>query len=238
MLNEGELVGRRSWWSIVSKIVSTLFWSCLWLVFIALILLRLFVYQQVNVVGHSMDPNYTDGQMLVINRTEKDLQRGQVVAVYADKETALNANYFTPYDATNTFFLKRVIGLPGESIELLRSKVIIYNQDYPEGAILQEDYISPEVIRVLETDKAFAYFPKVQIEKDSYFLMGDNRSQSLDSRNKGTFPKYTVFGKEVLRYWPFEQGKIFRLPQYSFKPLDSATRAELEQARRERGIRH
>lgn len=178
-----------------------------------------------------MDPNYTEGQMLLINQLEQDLERGQVVAVYEDKTTALNANYFTRFDPTNTFFLKRVIGLPGESIEIVKSKVIIYNEEYPEGVILEENYLSDQVIAELETEEQFKYFPKTLIEEDSYFLMGDNRSHSFDSRDKGTFPSYTVFGYEVLRYWPFDDSQMFELPKYSFSPIDSQTEAELKRYR-------
>lgn len=222
---------KRSVFGIIIFIINTLFWAFLWVFIIILIVLRIFVFQQVNVVGHSMDPNYAEGQMLVINKIEKVLERGQVVAVYANKDRALNANYFTPYDSTNTFFLKRVIGLPGESIEMYKSNVIIYNDQYPEGAILKEKYLSKEVISELETNTSFTYFPKIKVEFDSYYLMGDNRPHSLDSRNRGTFPSYTVFGQEVLRYWPFEQGKMFYLPNYTFEPLNETLKAEIELAR-------
>jgi hypothetical protein len=61
--------------------------------------------------------------------------------------------------------------------------------------------------------------------------MGDNRSHSFDSRDKGTFPDYTVFGSEVLRYWPFDDSQVFELPEYSFKPIDAQTAADLRQFR-------
>jgi signal peptidase I len=213
------------------QVFSTIFWTVLWVGIAILLLLRVFVYQQVNVVGHSMDPNYQEGQLLLINQLQQDLERGQVVAVYEDKNTALHANYFTRFDPTNTFFLKRVIGLPGESIEIVKSKVIIYNDQYPEGAILQEDYLSQEVVKEMETNKIFEYFPKTRIESDSYFLMGDNRTHSFDSRNKGTFPSYTVFGQEVLRYWPVDDSQMFQLPEYSFQPMNNETKEQLERVR-------
>ena len=140
------------------------FWFVFWMLILALILLRIFVFQQVKVNGQSMDPNYHDGQMLLINRNDQEISRGQVVAVYARKDVAAKANYFTPFDPTNVFLLKRVIGLPGESIEMIGSKVIIYNQDFPEGAILVEPYLSQKVIQ--EMEESNFYFPKVTIEPD------------------------------------------------------------------------
>jgi len=205
------------------------FWFVFWTLILALSILRIFVFQQVKVNGQSMDPNYHDGQMLLINRSDQEVSRGQVVAVYARKDVAAKANYFTPFDPTNIFFLKRVVGLPGESIEMIGSKVIIYNQEFPEGAILVEPYLSQKVIQ--EMEESNFYFPKTMIEQDHYFLMGDNRKYSRDSREVGTFPKYTIFGKEVLRYWPLEEVRTFQIPNYSFAKIDPETNSKLIQAR-------
>jgi len=181
-----------------------------------------------------MEPNYYDGQMLLISKTNQKLDRGQVVAVYANREVAARANYFTPFDPTSVFFLKRAIGLPGESIEIIGSHVIIYNEEFPEGAVLIEDYLSPKVIQ--EMDKLNTYFPKTKIESNHYFLMGDNRNYSRDSREVGTFPEYSVFGREILRYWPFDQSRVFVLPEYKFKPLDQEIKEKLQQAKSQQYI--
>ena len=214
---------------LILKLLWEGFWFVFWMLILALIILRIFVFQQVKVNGQSMDPNYYDGQMLLINRNDQEISRGQVVAVYARKDVAAKANYFTPFDPTNVFLLKRVIGLPGESIEMIGSKVIIYNQDFPEGAILVESYLSQKVIQ--EMEESNFYFPKVTIEPDNYFLMGDNRKYSRDSREVGTFPKYTFFGKEVLRYWPLEESRVFQIPNYYFVKIDPETQNRLIQAR-------
>ncbi len=209
--------------------INTVFWTTLWVLIILLIILRIFIFQQVKVNGQSMEPNYYDGQMLLISKANQKLDRGQVVAVYANREVAARANYFTPFDPTSVFFLKRTIGLPGESIEIIGSHVIIYNDEFPEGAILVEDYLSSKVVQ--EMDKLNAYFPKTKIEPNHYFLMGDNRNYSRDSREVGTFPEYSVFGREILRYWPLDQSRIFVLPEYKFKPLDQEIKEKLQQAR-------
>jgi len=197
-----------------------IFWDIVWSIILILILfviipLRVFVYQQVNVVGPSMQPNYFTDEQLFINATDKNLDRGQVVAVYEDKTIAANANYFTRFSAK--FFLKRVIAFPGEEVEMVGDKVIIYNSQYPNGVVLNEDYISDEV-KTIEKRNQF-YFPRTKILENSYFLLGDNRIDSLDSRVKGAFPNYTIFGKEVAKYLPINKFRTFNLPTYQYEPI-------------------
>jgi len=121
---------------IEEKSSGSQFWAVVWGVFIlfllTILLVKFFVFQQVTVVGSSMVPNYRDGQLLLVNQLDKTFNRGQVVAVFADKEVAKSAsesdivgNYMTRFSAK--FFLKRIVGLPGEEIEIIDSKVIIYN---------------------------------------------------------------------------------------------------------------
>jgi signal peptidase I len=194
-----------------------LFWTLFWLLMLGLVLLKFLVFQHVTVVGKSMMPNYEDSQILVVNQINKNFKRGQVVAVYADRDVAREANYFTRFSAR--FFLKRIIGLPGESIEIIGGNVIIYNQDNPSGAVLVEDYIPDSTIKS-EEDRKF-YMPKTMIPLDSYFVMGDNRSNSEDSRSPklGNVKDYAMFGQETLRIWPISKVEVFTPPKYSFKPV-------------------
>lgn len=201
----------------IFKIADT-FWSIIWLIVLVLLVLRIFVFQQVSVQGASMQPNYYDKDMLLINQVDRNYQRGQVVAVYEDKDIAKTANYFTRFNPKTIFFLKRVIGLPGEEVEMVGSKVIIYNQDYPNGVVLSEDYIAPEIKNSEELTKY--YFPRTKILADTYYLLGDNRVNSTDSRIKGAFPAYTIFGQENLRYWPASKASLFLLPNYKYDDLN------------------
>lgn len=201
-------------------------WGVFTLILLILVILKFFVYQQVTVVGSSMEPNYDDGQLLMVNQINKKFQRGQVVAVYADKEVALeveNSDFISGYLTrfTARFFLKRIIGLPGESIEIVDDKVIIYSPDFPEGYILNEPYLTAAV-RFGEKQRSF-YFPKTLIPQDSYFVMGDNRSNSTDSRSSslGPVPSYSIFGIETIRFWPIKTVSLFQLPEYSFSEIDS-----------------
>jgi len=190
-------------------------WSITLIVLSVLILLRIFVFQQVNVHGSSMQPNYYSGEQLLINDIDKNFQRGQVVAVYENKEVAGNSGYFTRFAAV--FYLKRIIALPGEEVEIVGDTVILYNKEHPEGAILDEGYISKDV-KAIER-KRNAYFPRTKIGEKEYFLLGDNRGDSLDSRIKGAFPDYAIFGKETAKYLPINKFRLFNLPTYSYPKI-------------------
>ena len=195
----------------------------LWVFLFVSILLKLFVFQQVTVVGPSMEPNYFTGQGLIVNQIDKNFGRGQVVAVFKDREVARSANFFTKFQAT--IYLKRIIGLPGESIEMINDKVIIYNTEHPEGKILSETYLGASIVARLKSDRF--YYPKTAIAADTFFLMGDNRINSQDSRNLGAFPKYSLFGQEVLRFWPWPTSEIFQRPIYSFTDINIDTKKAL-----------
>lgn len=199
-----------------------LFWNLLWFTLLIFIILRIAVFQQVNVVGVSMEPNYYQNEQLLINQIQNNINRGQVVAVYRDKEIAKNANYFTRFRAV--FYLKRVIGLPNEEVEILDGKVIIYNDQYPQGAVLQEDYIVRDAV-------AERHFPKTKIPEDEYFLLGDNRNNSQDSRKTGTFARYAILGTESFKFLPLVEARSFDLPDYKYRDLSEAENLQLERYR-------
>jgi signal peptidase I len=200
-------------------ILSTIFW----IILVAVFFLKLVVFQQVTVVGKSMMPSYQDGETLLVNQIDKNFRRGQVVAIYKDNDVAKNADYFTRFHAI--FYLKRIIGLPGEEIEMYKDKVIIYNQQNPEGVILEEDYIG-ESVREAYREENY-HFPRYKIPQNQYFLLGDNRNNSTDSRLLGSSPDYAIFGQESVRFWPPTRTDIFQLPEYKLFPLDQDTRQVL-----------
>jgi signal peptidase I len=204
---------------------SDLFWSLIWVVTISLLVLKFAVYQQVNVVGESMEPNYFTNEMLLVNTIDKSFSRGKVVAVYEDIDAAKTANYFTRFNTK--FYLKRIIGLPGEEIEIVGSHVIIYNSEFPEGVVLDEDYIGDRA-RYIEDQKGY-YYQKTKIPENNYFVMGDNRSNSTDSRIRGFFPEYAIFGQETLRYWPFNRYDLFTTPVYKTEAISESIKQQREE---------
>lgn len=211
------------------------FWSFLWVLIMVLLFLKFVIFQQVTVVGESMQPNYYTGEQLFVNQVDKNFQRGQVVAVYRDKDVAKTADYFTRFNAV--FFLKRVIGLPGEEIEIIGDKTIIYNQQHPDGAILTETYLGPEVVAKekenCQKNLTTCYFKRTKIEPNYYFLMGDNRVNSTDSRSVGTFPIYSILGQETFRVWPLAKSTKFDLPKYQWQPIDDKIKEDLVKFRQQ-----
>jgi len=141
-----------------------------------------FFYQPVKVEGTSMDPLLSDQERIFINKFVyhfEPIGRGDVVV------------FWYPLDRTKSF-IKRVVGLPGDEVEIRRGRV------YINGKTLEEPYVPSQYI-----DTA-AYGP-VQIPRDEYFVMGDHRISSNDSRIFGPVPSAFIYGKAVFAYWPWTQ---------------------------------
>jgi signal peptidase I len=160
---------------------------------------RYFLIQPFYVKGASMEPNFYDHEYLIIDELSYRFntpQRGDVVV------------FRYPLDPKQ-FFIKRVIGLPGETVETTATGVKIYNTEHPNGFELKEDpYLSSDLAPspVQRT---------VTLKSDEYFIMGDNRPSSLDSRYFGPIKRSDVVGRVWLRGWPFDRWKIFDRPTYS-----------------------
>jgi signal peptidase I len=152
--------------------------------------IRYFLVQPFTVDGASMEPNFYNREYLVINEISYRLhepQRGEVV-IFKNPEN------------TKVYFIKRVIGLPGEKIEIKKGVVYINSQILPESYL---QYFST-------TD-----YPARTLLADEYFLMGDNRPNSHDSRALGPINKKYIIGKVWLRGWPLTRINTFNLPDYS-----------------------
>ncbi len=169
---------------------------------VIIIPVRVFLFQPFFVQGSSMEPNFQDGEYLIISEfgyKNTDLGLASLhVSVRPFKEIARqDIAVFHPPQSPEQFFIKRVIGLPGEAIEIRHGKVILYNSEHVDGFYLDESaYLGPEV---LTHD-----MPRVDIKEDEYFLMGDNRMFSYDSRAFGPVKKDKVVGRVLLRAWPVE----------------------------------
>jgi signal peptidase I len=141
-----------------------------------------FFYQPVKLEGTSMAPLLSDQERIFINKFVyhfEPIGRGDVVV------------FWYPLDRTKSF-IKRVVGLPGDEVEIRRGRV------YINGKTLEEPYVPSQYI-----DTA-AYGP-VQIPRDEYFVMGDHRISSNDSRIFGPVPSAFIYGKAVFAYWPWTQ---------------------------------
>ncbi|MCA1630896.1 MAG: signal peptidase I [Acidobacteria bacterium] len=148
-----------------------------------------FVMQPVKVEGTSMLPRLHDGERIFVNKLVyyhlPKLERGDIVV------------FWYPDDPDKSY-IKRVIGLPGELMEI-RDGVI-----YVNGQELKEPYIEPER-NVTRLNHA-----PVLIKSHYYFVAGDNRDQSYDSRSWGLVPEKYIYGKALLRYWPLAQASVIR----------------------------
>ena len=143
------------------------------------ILIVVFVVQPVRVEGTSMQPNLADQERIFVNKFVyhvSDIERGDVVVFWYPKDRSKS-------------FIKRVIGLPGEIVEVRHGRVHV------DGRPLQERYVLSEYL------DDYSY-PPVKVGWDSYFVMGDHRNSSNDSRHWGCVPAGSIFGKAIFRYWP------------------------------------
>ncbi|MFH1047748.1 MAG: signal peptidase I [Patescibacteria group bacterium] len=153
--------------------------------------IRYFLIQPFYVKGASMEPNFYDHEYLIIDEISyrfSEPERGNIVV-------------FRYPDDPRQFFIKRVIGLPGERIEINGGKVRIYNEKYPDGQLLNENDYLGMIFTPGEKD--------VQLGDDEYFLMGDNRTASMDSRAFGPVPERFLIGKVLFRGWPPEKMQFF-----------------------------
>lgn len=157
---------------------------------------RYFLIQPFVVTGASMEPNFHDSEYLIIDEMSyrlRDVARGEIVV-------------FRPPNDPDQFYIKRVIGLPGETIQILDGKITIFNDEYPNGVVLVEDYIEDY------TDGQV----RVTLGLDEYYLLGDNRDASLDSRRIGPVPEENLVGRVWLRGLPLDRLGTISSPEYSF----------------------
>lgn len=154
---------------------------------------RFFLVQPFFVKGSSMEPNFANGEYLIINELIYRIdspQRGEVVV------------FKYPSDPRQ-YYIKRIIGLPGETIEIRDSYLKIYNQAKPEGFILDESkYLSPG-------DKTPGEY-KITLKDDEYFVLGDNRQASFDSRRWGPLIRKYIVGRAWLRAWPIAKAEVIK----------------------------
>ncbi len=155
------------------------------------VLVVVFVVQPVKVEGTSMLPRLHDGERIFVNkliyyddyRWAPKVERGDIVV------------FWFPDDPSKSY-IKRVIGLPGDTVEM-REGVVRVN-----GADLDEKYLDRQLTLSPRSE------PPVYVRPSYYFVMGDNRDNSSDSRAWGLVPKRYVYGKALFRYWPLSVASV------------------------------
>jgi signal peptidase I len=155
-----------------------------------------------------MEPNFENGEYLIINelgykKAEIGLNDSKLLLVKPFKELARGEVIIFRYPKNpNQYFIKRIVGLPGEKIEIRNGEVYIYSSGKKDGFKLDEkSYLSSSV----KTNGEMT----AQLSDSEYFVLGDNRSYSSDSRSWGPLPKDNVIGKVLIRAWPFNRAEIY-----------------------------
>lgn len=197
---------KESYYGVGSFILELL--KIFFLAFIIIIPVRVFLFQPFFVQGASMEPNFEDNQYLIVNEfgyketnieianrnflkigSFRDLQRDDVIVFRYPKNPS-------------QFFIKRIVGLPEEKIEVKDNQVKIFNDENPEGFILDEsEYLSPNVKTLGDIT--------LTLKDNEYFVMGDNRQFSSDSRFWGPVKKSNIVGKVLIRAWPLKKIEVF-----------------------------
>ena len=159
-------------------------------VIIALIIvipIRTYVAQPFIVSGPSMDPTFNTGQYLIIDQVSyrfSEPKRNDVIVFKYPRDPKV-------------FYIKRIIGLPGETLSVDTGKVTVINSNYPEGIALDDSFIEKDH----RTSETF----KITLGPTEYFVMGDNRAESSDSRSWGPMDKKYIVGQPLFRLLPFNK---------------------------------
>lgn len=150
---------------------------------------RYFLFQPFYVKGSSMEPNFFDYEYLIIDEISyrfHEPDRGDVVVLHDPRDTS-------------QYFIKRVVGLPGETVTFTSGKVFINDKVLDESVYLADDVLTT----TFNGDLSFT------LADDEYVVLGDNRIASYDSRRFGPIHKSTLVGRSWVRAWPFDRITVF-----------------------------
>jgi signal peptidase I len=160
---------------------------------------RYFLIQPFYVKGASMEPSFYDHEYLIIDELTyrfREPERGEIVV------------FKYPNDPSQ-YFIKRLVGLPGEKVEIKDGAVYIYTADTNRKVKLDESYLEAGTETLASKEGI------VELGSDEYFVLGDNRNYSKDSRSFGALKRSFVVGRVILRGWPFNRISTFAVPEYS-----------------------
>lgn len=180
------------------KNILSFIWEIVKIVIVALLIvvpIRYFLFQPFLVKGQSMEPNFEDGDYLIVDEISyrlREPQRGETLV-------------FKYPNIPSQRFIKRIVGLPGEIIEIKDGEVIIYKNG--KAQILDESSYLPKFLKTPGNIR-------VSLAENEYFVLGDNRLVSVDSRSWGPLPKKDIIGRVFLRIWPFTTLAKIEKPAY------------------------
>ena len=203
-------INRKTRPDFIQEVIEYLFYFVKVFVFIALV--HIFITRTlitpITVDGMSMSSSYIDKDTIIIDQFSpnfSDHQRGDVVVLYSPPAKK----------GRRKIFIKRVIGLPGEKVVLDKGKVFIINNRYPDGVELIENYLDLGMPTYKEITTQKGRFEEKVLRPNEYYVMGDNRTGSNDSRAFGPVKKKDIIGREIYRTRPPEKSGFFKLPKYN-----------------------
>lgn len=198
---------------------------CIVIAVILALLIKYFILTPTVVKQESMYPTLEENQRLILNRlgrtfkqmpkrgdiitfeaptvtyrTEEDTDISNPVAIYEDEERNIFEGFsYNVLEIGKTSYIKRVIGLPGDHVQIKNGKVYINEEE------LEEDYLQSGIV----TDDAEGMFSDIIVPENTVFAMGDNRNSSVDCRAFGCIPLERIEGKVLIRFWPLNKfGKV------------------------------
>ncbi len=172
-------------WSEIKSIARDIIFAA-----VMAVLIVVFVVQPVKVEGTSMQPRLENEERIFVNKFKynfEPIQRGDIIV------------FWFPDDPSKSF-IKRIIGLPGERIDMDTLGRVTIN-----GVALDESYLAPERNQMARNRWASVREDWKNIKQHYYFVMGDNRDMSNDSRSWGLVPEKYIYGKAMFRYWPLQR---------------------------------
>lgn len=177
------------------RAIGSFFWELIKVFLVAIVIIvpiRYFLIQPFFVRGASMEPNFEDGEYLIIDELSyhfREPRRGEVIV-------------FRYPQNQSQFFIKRIIGLPGDTVSIQGGQVQVQNEQYKQPVFLDE---SPYLDGSVRTGGQVTY----QLGDEEYFVLGDNRPASSDSRNWGKLDKELIIGRAWVRAFPFNRLGLF-----------------------------
>jgi len=175
------------------------------IVFVVAFLLRYFVIQPFLVDGESMMPNFHNAEYILTEKLSyffSQPERGDIIVFRYPRNPSVS-------------YIKRIIGLPGETVEITNSKITVINASNPNGFVVQESYIPSDVQTLVYTNGDTSQTFKETIPDNEYFVLGDNREHSSDSREWGLLPKSLITGRAWLTLWPLNRITVHKRISYS-----------------------